>query len=84
MTRLLVRWIDSLGSAGWQQGDSARSEARGESLGCETIGFLLDETDEWLLLAMSRRVEADVISDTIQIPKVAVLEVLKLRTAGSS
>jgi hypothetical protein len=41
----------------------------------ETIGFLIEETNEWLKIALTRETtEEDLISDFICIPKVNIIK----------
>lgn len=79
---VLVHWIDSCGEGGWQQVRDAQRDAREVSLEARSVGFVIDETDDWLLLAMGEMHAAKVVHDTMQIPKVAIREVIQLRKAG--
>lgn len=79
---VLVRWIDSMSEGGWHQAADAKREAHDVSLEAETVGFIVDETDAWLLLAMGSIHDGSVVHETIQIPKVAVLDVVRLRRGG--
>ena len=73
-----------MGEGGWMQADAAKREAREASLEALTVGFVVEETDDWLLLAMGHMHDAKVIHDTMQIPKVAVREIVRLRRGGAA
>lgn len=42
---LKVTWIDAYAAAGWEEGPEVERQE------CVTVGFLLSETDDYLLLA---------------------------------
>ena len=66
-----IGWIDSWSVGGWQQ----RSECHGELLRCETVGFVVEETDDFICLALSRSKLDGYLPycDLITIPKVSIL-----------
>jgi len=42
---VLIEWLDAYASAGWED------DSKAEPAPCKTIGFLIDETDTYVLLA---------------------------------
>lgn len=82
MTRLvLVEWLDSDGNGGWRSIDDATREAAGDPLTCESAGWILEETDRYLLLAAARSTgrRVELVADTTQIPRVAIVAVRELK-----
>ena len=67
---VLVLWIDSMQQDGWGRYDEK------VSLDCATIGHLYMETEEVVVIALSR--SAQVYGGYITIPKVAVKSVVRL------
>lgn len=86
MRRVEVEWIDSMGHGGWSTADEARRRATPEALRHRTLGYVLEQTDDSLLLAMGRSDEGDndtrLVHDTMQIPLVVITAVHELRAAG--
>lgn len=80
---VLVRWVDSCGEGGWHQRGDAKREAHEVNLEARTVGFVVDETDDWLLLAMGSMHKGNVVHDTMQIPKTAIRSVQQLSKAKS-
>lgn len=81
MKLVLVEWVDSNGGGGWQSQEAAVREAAADPLTCETVGWLLDDTDRYLLVAPNRTVGRKVgqVGDPMQIPHVAVVAVRELK-----
>jgi hypothetical protein len=67
---LLVDWMDSASNPGWKSSD----ELQATICLCQTVGFLVLETDAALVLALSRGTQEGYrpYSDLISIPKVAI------------
>lgn len=76
-TIVYVLWADSSGYEGWQSVEDVRLE---EVL-CESVGFLVGETNEVLALALSHCKGHDhrELGSAIVIPKRAVLQRKELR-----
>lgn len=85
MKRVEVSWIDSAGNSGWRDLDDVLREAGNDPLQCWTCGYLLEDNDEYVLVALNRTVHPDgsktreSVGDTIQIPRVAVSQIRYLR-----
>lgn len=68
MNVYMVEWIDSESDHGWGKiKDSEISTAL-----CITIGFLVKENKDFIMMSHSWDKENDSINGTIQIPKVAI------------
>ena len=81
MKLVLVEWLDSAGGGGWQNIEKSRSDASENELRCETVGWLLDLTERYVLVATSRtvgRAEDDQVGDPMQIPAVCVTRIRSL------
>lgn len=67
---LWVRWVDSASQHGWLQPEQLPERP----LIAETVGFIAGETNDHLLLALSRGVNDDCApwADVISIPKCAI------------
>ena len=67
-----VQWKDSTFYQGWYR-DKVINEYGLKKL--ETIGFLLEETKEWIKIAQSKEItEEDNVADFIVIPKVNIIK----------
>ena len=76
---VLVEWVDSNGGGGWDEPKTVLRNAEENTLGCETVGWLLAENDRYLLVASSRTTSSDKqVRDAMQIPRCAVLRVRTL------
>lgn len=75
MSLELVSWIDSIRHAdGWQSVDHYKRESE-RSLSCETVGWIVHENDDSIMVAQSRMTGKDgAVTEVIQIPKVAITE----------
>lgn len=78
----LVEWVDSNSRAGWHSLAEAQSEAQGTML-CATVGYLVHETPDLVLLASStcqhRPPQKDDVNLTMEIPKAAILRRSRLK-----
>ena len=68
---ILVEWLDSASNPGWLSKDECKVEVSK----CQTLGFLVDETDDGICLALNRTVTAGYkpYGELVSIPKVAIL-----------
>ena len=79
--RVTVRWVDSsvLYDGGWADREGLQKFMSRESLSVESCGFLLEEDEEALLLAIGVQAEDPPrVLGALVIPRVAVLEVTDL------
>jgi hypothetical protein len=78
--RVQVEWVDSVSDDGWVVREDAVTRAAKEGmLDCVSVGMLLDETEEYVLLATSHMRDGDLVQGCLQIPRAAVLSVKELR-----
>lgn len=70
---MLVSWVDSHCENGWGDARDAQHDAGENGLVCESAGWLVQATDRYVLLAMSRSTEKDgQLAEVLQIPREAV------------
>ena len=80
MKRVQVEWLDSMTDGGWSDRDDAiRRAEHPDVLRVTSVGYLIADTDEWLLLATSHGPHADIVQGCVQIPREIVREVRELR-----
>lgn len=71
-----VDWIDSHLHGGWCNARDLRANAAGNGLRCQSIGYLVEEAEDYILVASSCSIDGDEeYADAIQIPRVAVVGV---------
>jgi hypothetical protein len=77
--KVWIKWIDSVHRSGWKHTDEVEpSEV--EDMTCESVGFLLHETDHAIGIIQSKNhCQIDAI---MEIPKVAILEMRELNKRG--
>lgn len=70
-----VEWLDSVTIGdGWITRDDLQRLARDPAaMRHRTVGYLIDEGDEYLLLVGSAADDGGTVSGTMQIPRVAIL-----------
>ena len=74
MKLVIVNWVDSNLIHGWRPVDDNQDKIAD----CETVGFLVKDDDEKIVLAMSRSTDDNVL-ETISIPQRSVLDTRDLR-----
>lgn len=74
-----VEWLDSMSEGRWMDTETAISRATREVMLHRSVGYLIHETDDLILLAGSRGESSEHVSDTMQIPRVAILAVHDLK-----
>lgn len=79
MERVEVVWVDSVQGGGWERPSDARNDATNETMLCRSSGYVLADEDDYLLLCMSYMENGESVHAPLQIPKVAVRDVLPLR-----
>jgi hypothetical protein len=77
---VLIEWVDSCSSSGWRRMSDIPAGWFCASR-CETVGFLIDENDDSVTLALSRGVceTTSDFTETMTIPKVAITRRRQLR-----
>jgi hypothetical protein len=73
-----VEWVDSVGAAGWVDTSEALRDAETDDLRHISVGFLIDDGDRYVLLALSSKPDGTKVGDVMQIPRVAVLAIERL------
>lgn len=76
-----VQWLDSVSEGRWHAKDDVIREATYDAMLHRSVGFLVHETEELILLAGSRGENGVMVADTMQIPRSAILHIRKLRSA---
>ena len=74
-----VEWLDSVSEGRWQPREDVGREATREAMLHRSVGYLVSDTEDFVLLAGSRKEDGSWVADTMQIPKVAVLATHDLR-----
>jgi hypothetical protein len=81
--RVAVSWVDSVRTTGWRTADEARADLEQDDfLDCETVGFLVGETAERVILALNHQHVTggeEMVGETIIIPRQAIRSVRELR-----
>lgn len=75
MKMVAVDWTDSHVETDWRSVTDAKKDAAvSHALTMSSVGYLVDETDDYLLLAgtFSPAADGDMVNSTIQIPVCAV------------
>jgi hypothetical protein len=81
LRRVEVEWLDSMSEGRWVDMETAVRTATREAMCHRSVGYLIHETDDLVLLAGSRSEGGENVADTMQIPRVAVLAVHDLKGA---
>lgn len=83
MKLVLVRWNDSVAAGGWRLEREWRDWMKLGGMTQQSVGFLLEDSDECVVLAQSVQEKDDPNMDhLIQIPRGAVISVTQLRKVG--
>ena len=78
-----VDWVDSIASNDWVTREEAVLRARGEGvMHSVSVGMLLDETDDYVLLIGSHMRDGDLVTGTMQIPRSSISEIHRVAIAG--
>jgi hypothetical protein len=67
---VLVEWVDSASAHGWNHIDAINPALKV----CTSVGFLIKETKDNLIVASSLSFDPDLCSGDISIPKVAIIK----------
>ena len=75
-----VRWLDSMAWDRWEQRKTMRERLVESDGGLEhlTVGWLIDDSEQHIIVAGSRHSTDDVWNDAMAIPRVAVLSIVDL------
>ena len=73
---LLIDWIDSSSTSGWQ----SRSECKICICTCKTVGFLVDESKDFICVALNKTTTEthQPYGDLITIPKIAIKKIIRI------
>lgn len=72
--KVYVEWVDSARSYDWERLD----EFEGEPVECESIGWLIKETDKYVIIAQNLGYEPVQVCNTMTIPKCAVTKMVDM------
>lgn len=75
-----VEWVDSMSEGRWKPVADVIREATDEAMLHRSVGYLVHECEGSIVLAGSRGESGDMVADTMQIPRVAVLRTKVLRS----
>ena len=82
MRLVLIEWIDPFSSGGWLDRETAVEEAKARDRLCKTVGWLLYEDAELVVVAGSVGVmDVDQIGDVFEIPRRVINRIVDLREA---
>ena len=73
MKTIEVEWIDSMSADEWHPMSLAIDRATVEGMTHRSIGYLLADDDDMILLAQSVSVNEEMVAATLQIPKFAII-----------
>lgn len=83
MKMVLVDWVDSHSDGGWKPLSEIKKDALlKDRLNCQSVGYLILETKDFVLLAMSLTIpmpkEEQNFTETMQIPKCSIGSIKEL------
>ena len=79
MREVRITWTDSMTvSDGW--GSIEDYVSNSPAVWCESLGFLIESNDDFLILAMNYDPQNDHVNQTINIPRVSVKKIEDLQT----
>jgi hypothetical protein len=75
-----IEWLDSHVYGGWHSIGEWRDMISAGRLRCESVGYVIIEHDEYIVLAQTRGnpISEESWADTVQIPRVSILTILQL------
>lgn len=77
LDKYIVSWIDSCGEQGWKElGEVDKDET---DMYQETVGFFLYETENSYCFCMTMALNSTVNDMRLQIPKVAILKIKRIK-----
>jgi hypothetical protein len=78
--RVQIEWVDSVSDGSWCDYDHALAQAASSDvMDCTSIGLLLSDSDNYILLATSYMRDGDLVQGRLQIPREAIREIRELR-----
>lgn len=79
MPVVIVEWVDSMSHTGWDSQEAhTRLLEQPRALHHYSVGFLFKETDEYVAVVQSMGEVVENVSNTLAIPRVAVVNVWKV------
>jgi len=78
---VLVDWVDPWSHAGWVEDDDADA-ALDRDLGCTSVGWIVRENEERIVLASSRVAAENGLGDLFAIPRRVIDRIVPLREAA--
>jgi hypothetical protein len=80
MKPVKVLWVDSCApGGGWHTAKDLEYGDVYNKMMCTTYGMLIEETDEWVCVALSKGHKDELIYEPLFIPKVAITEITDLK-----
>ena len=67
-----VEWVDSSSEGGWKPREIILEKIKKDTLVCRTAGYLLDEKEDRITIALSYAPDLDQFNHTQTIPAVAI------------
>jgi hypothetical protein len=77
-----VEWIDSVLEHGWTYEQDVQQKATYEAMECKSIGYVLKEDTDFLLLCSGVMPNSSSVYGAVQIPRLAIIKVKELRHDG--
>ena len=78
--KVLVHWTDSMVYHAWSTVDDRIKQLTSKDvMEHQSVGFLVDETDDYIAVCTSVGFESHVVDETTQIPKKAISKIRKLK-----
>lgn len=72
-----IRWVDSMSNDCWQSIENSRKASKDVHLTCETVGWIVDESNDRISLVQSKSAEG-YVNAKMTIPRVAVVEIVDI------
>ena len=73
-----IKWIDSQSWNGWRDRNDALKWAKEETMICESVGWILYESEDRVVISSHKAHGADMVDDVWIIPKSAIIERMRI------
>lgn len=78
---VMVEWVDAIGDSDWQHFDVA---LKTRPAPCFAAGFLIDRTEEYVMIAPTGRLDLQWVNTTLTIPAPWILKITPLGVVNGS